>query len=1077
MYYKQKHGKQSSYCRIPKDGANMDDNLVRLFETNLWKAYLHRKPTDERKTWIKSVYSNAINYLKEIPNTFPNYTLHDETHVVNVMNAMTGLLGDQIDMLSTGECELLILAAALHDIGMVYTINDVKEVAEQNRFEKFIRDRAPECFGIPFDMLPDTKKQDYLRYLHPFRLPEILNSEIWGFANKPSKIVKKDVIIAVCQSHGENQDRLESNKLLEYLEPPQDVDPLFCAILLRLGDILDFDGSRAPEVLFAFAKGVKRSEEAYKKHTASDGFSYPLSPSNCELSYCAECDDPNINIKLYEYLDWVDQELLLAKRLKNYCRKEWQRSFPLPRAVSRKQITTVNFDSAPFSVIMDQERILELLTGEKLYDSRAVFIRELLQNAIDATLLREKMDPHFSAEDDEAAIYLWSGLNNAGRLIFRIDDHGTGMTRGMLYRYFLRVGKSYYVSQELMRDLLVHKCKDDYHAIGQFGIGFLSCFLCGNSIEVSTLYFDEKKCTEENDYNGDEDNGFGLRIMIPGLTGHYALHNQALHHQVNTELPFPNGLEKELLKGLENAGYRRRCGTSIVVELDPGKLGMTDLKAETERWLCATRMPVYFNGERVGRTYREMKTEAQNLDGTVYELNDIDKQTIDSYFPKARGHYPKLRLSVQLSDYSKLNNFSALVWRCEPFFDSPVEWEEKDQRYTLSACFDCTNNGNPVLLVSPKNKKSMKIFPYELYRNELEQQEDLNFAKELESIFDGYDACPKEPLEVDSMWKYVFSEYSLEDLWQFWVDYCAGAYQKVNLSSISIPSVNLLHGNPQNEGILVSYHGMFIDNLMHTRNNVRKIQNCVLFCLEGKMKPMVDLARSRILSLTSETELVMREFCLQSRISEHCLDIPNNSIRTLHDWRELRQSIAEWMPLRDQSHMDAYRQYLEEPMSKQNRFVNEFRVGYTKFFADYLLAALQDRYEISICYEKGQSLYFSDRRGPILDDYNVFPPFPFCSAATDVSRQWLCAEDAIYRKGVTKDHPFAVWLLHYGAVLKHEYPSQFEELIIALEDKCGQIIQKVVTDLRKELSRFRDAGLTTIIDPPELTEFDFWKAY
>lgn len=83
---------------------------------------------------------------------------------------------------------------------------------------------------------------------------------------------------------------------------------------------------------------------------------------------------------------------------------------------------------------MDQTKILELLTGENLYDNQDVFVRELLQNAIDATLLRGKMDPGFTQENYRIDCWEWNDKD--GNIWFRIDDKGTGMTTGMLQRYF-----------------------------------------------------------------------------------------------------------------------------------------------------------------------------------------------------------------------------------------------------------------------------------------------------------------------------------------------------------------------------------------------------------------------------------------------------------------------------------------------------------------------------------------------------------------------------------------------------------------------------------------------------------------
>ena len=87
----------------------------KLEETALWQVYQVKAASDKKRSdWVKDVYEAAANYMKDVRLTFQNYTLHDETHILNVMDAMGGLLGNQIEQLTVGEIELLILAASLH---------------------------------------------------------------------------------------------------------------------------------------------------------------------------------------------------------------------------------------------------------------------------------------------------------------------------------------------------------------------------------------------------------------------------------------------------------------------------------------------------------------------------------------------------------------------------------------------------------------------------------------------------------------------------------------------------------------------------------------------------------------------------------------------------------------------------------------------------------------------------------------------------------------------------------------------------------------------------------------------------
>lgn len=96
----------------------------KLRDTRIWEIY-SQKVLDEdqgysRLGWVEEVFEVSTNYLSLVRDTFPNYTLHNERHVLNVIDIMGGLLGDQISNLTCAEAELLILVACFHDIGMVY---------------------------------------------------------------------------------------------------------------------------------------------------------------------------------------------------------------------------------------------------------------------------------------------------------------------------------------------------------------------------------------------------------------------------------------------------------------------------------------------------------------------------------------------------------------------------------------------------------------------------------------------------------------------------------------------------------------------------------------------------------------------------------------------------------------------------------------------------------------------------------------------------------------------------------------------------------------------------------------------
>lgn len=184
----------------------------KLEETLLWKIYQEKCALDDkRRAWVKDIFMEARNYLLDVRQTFPNYTLHDGTHILNVLDAMGGILGSQAEHLTVGEAELLILAACLHDLGMVYTKKEKKQWLEDElEVERFLKMYCPEFLGISPKEWPEDTRQWYFRTLHPFRLSEVLQNKAWKklFVNCPLEVVSRQCVLAVCQAHGETPEKL-----------------------------------------------------------------------------------------------------------------------------------------------------------------------------------------------------------------------------------------------------------------------------------------------------------------------------------------------------------------------------------------------------------------------------------------------------------------------------------------------------------------------------------------------------------------------------------------------------------------------------------------------------------------------------------------------------------------------------------------------------------------------------------------------------------------------------------------------------------------------------------------------------
>ena len=70
-------------------------------------------------TLVERVFQEAINVTKAVVKYMPEYTLHDEVHLTNVVDIMGRLIPKgTLARLHLLEIASLILSAALHDIGI-----------------------------------------------------------------------------------------------------------------------------------------------------------------------------------------------------------------------------------------------------------------------------------------------------------------------------------------------------------------------------------------------------------------------------------------------------------------------------------------------------------------------------------------------------------------------------------------------------------------------------------------------------------------------------------------------------------------------------------------------------------------------------------------------------------------------------------------------------------------------------------------------------------------------------------------------------------------------------------------------
>ena len=564
---------------------------------SLWKML----KKDQQRVTVRKLVEYAAPILDHFVETFRTYTLHNSQHSENVARIMADLLGPRVKDLTPIETAMLILSAYFHDIGMVFKLEEREGLTREREWQEFL-DKYPEAYvAMEQDGITRNLAEWYCRWRHADRIFVYLNDKQldehlhWGVTS-----IRKE-LGALCRSHNDDTRKLAENRDLK-TNFRQECDLKFCSILLRLADILDFDHSRSPDSVYQFlglsrreTKGQEQSDVEWRKHLSSEGFCFPPGSKRSaryELPIIAGPDNPAVEHDVRQFLDVIDGELEGCAALLGSCSERW-RKFILPARINRDDIQSKGYCYGEFRLAVEQNQVLDLLTGENLYENPYAFVRELVQNAIDTTRHRCYVEhARGNARFEPKSIRITGWRDEEGYQWVRFDDFGMGMDEEIVRNYLLKVGSSYYNTARFKADLLraqqrliaQRKAAPDFKPISRFGIGLLSCFIAGDRVEINSLH---------QDPNGDGSDP--VRLSLNGIHGFYTLQTRELRAE-----PMPAAHGKPPAK-VDHLEYRHEFGTSLAVRLEPRKeKGAFKLGELLTQYVLCSPVPIEFEGERVG---------------------------------------------------------------------------------------------------------------------------------------------------------------------------------------------------------------------------------------------------------------------------------------------------------------------------------------------------------------------------------------------------------------------------------------------------------------------------------------------
>ena len=338
-------------------------------------------------------------------------------------------------------------------------------------------------------------RTDYLRNTHHIRIENYIKNlkENSYFIEQIRDWASLAVCIAkICRAHGEEKEYIEKELDLFLIDDERKLNSQFVAMMLRLADIADFSADRAPIILRALR--IFESERSFEEWKKQENIHPTILTKKKQINYIAEFKNPQYYYSFQIYVDSIDKELELYAQLK----PKWetndynilQKSISYPKISEKVQRQSIKYDDRTFiptdpilNFKLDQESIIGLLMGKKLYKNKYACLRELYQNSLDACRCKIAKD-RANGASSTGNITFGLKLDSNGRKYVYCLDNGIGMTQSIIKNYLLNIGNSYYKSPEFYRDQAITGNK--FNPVSQFGIGILSCFMIGDEIEIIT---------------------------------------------------------------------------------------------------------------------------------------------------------------------------------------------------------------------------------------------------------------------------------------------------------------------------------------------------------------------------------------------------------------------------------------------------------------------------------------------------------------------------------------------------------------------------------------------------------------
>lgn len=403
---------------------------------------------------LNTIEPEVAKTLEYIKAQFPNFTDHGIQHSLRIINYIYSIMSEELKQnISDVEIFCFIMAAFFHDMGMTLTDVDDRDNQRANH-HLYANIPIKEFFEKYLQILPERRRLE-------------------------------KCIIFVSEAHGKSIEDLYNDNDFGKIETieGQVLRYGLLAILLRIGDLMDLEESRVCEFNMHMNLSYYNNPLSLvhnRRHL--DDINYNYSPRKITVSVLT---DDREKYKVWsQWLEYLDAEIMYANT--HYLtaeNSEFFRNYKLPEVIKCvKPSEDAKFAVEEIRFQVDDTGALWDIITKSIYTNEYDYIRELIQNSIDASLFKMYLDEKENIVYQSPRSWMCKDKiiiaysENEGVLL--VQDNGIGMSEKGLSNYLFKTANSGYKYMKSRKFI--------FPAIAKFGIGFVACLTKADKIQVLT---------------------------------------------------------------------------------------------------------------------------------------------------------------------------------------------------------------------------------------------------------------------------------------------------------------------------------------------------------------------------------------------------------------------------------------------------------------------------------------------------------------------------------------------------------------------------------------------------------------